>query len=111
MHIDYAFLRRADSEAGELAKLVVLKALPSRAMRAWVVPGKGLVDGSTAERVCRGIREMGIRTPCILKCDGEASVAALREEVMHRLGEGRSPRRRLWGSPRRTGWWRTVSSS
>ena len=74
VHIDYAFLRRADSEAGELAKLIILKALPSRAMRAWVVPSKGLTDGSSAERVCRGIREMGIRTPCILKCDGEAPV-------------------------------------
>ena len=49
VHIDYAFLRRADSPVGELAKLIVLKALPSRAMRAWVVPSKGLVDGSSAE--------------------------------------------------------------
>ena len=111
VHIDYAFLRRADSEAGDLAKLIILKVLPSRAMRAWVVPSKGLVDGSSAERVCRGIREMGIRTPCIIKCDGEASVEALREEVMHQLGEGQFPRRRPWGSPRRTGWWRTASSS
>ena len=111
VHLDYAFLRRADSEAGELAKLIILKTLPSRAMRAWVVPSKGLVDRSSAERVCRGIREMGIRTPCIVKCDGEASVEALREAVMHQLGEGQFPRRRPWGSPRRTGWWRTASSS
>ena len=59
VHIDYAFLRRTDSDV--LAKLVILKALPSRAMRAWVAPSKGVTDGNTAERVFRGIREMGIR--------------------------------------------------
>ena len=91
VHIDYAFLRRDDSDVGELAKLVVLKALPSRAVRAWVVPNKGLGDGSSAERICRGLREMGIRAPCAVKCDGEAPVAALREEVMRRLGEGAVP--------------------
>ena len=34
---------------------------------------------------------MGIRPPCVLKCDGESSVEALREEVMARLGEGAVP--------------------
>ena len=34
---------------------------------------------------------MGVRPPCILKCDGEASVEALREAVMARLGEGAVP--------------------
>ena len=67
VHLDYAFLRRADSEV--LAKLVVLKALPSRAMQAWVVPSKGVGDQASAERVIRGIRAMGIRPPCVLKCD------------------------------------------
>ena len=61
VHLDYAFLRRADSDV--LAKLVVLKALPSRAMQAWVVPSKGLGDQASAERVIRGIRAMGIRRP------------------------------------------------
>ena len=89
VHLDYAFLRRADSEV--LAKLVVLKALPSRAMQAWVVPCKGLGDQASAERVLRGIRAMGIRPPCVLKCDGEASVEALREAVMVRMGEGAVP--------------------
>ena len=58
VHLGYAFLRRADSEI--LAKLVVLKALPSRAMQAWVVPSKGVGDQASAERVLRGIRAMGI---------------------------------------------------
>ena len=89
VHIDYAFLRRSNSDV--LAKLVILKALPSRAMRAWVVPSKGVVDGSTAERVYKGIREMGIRAPCIIKCDGEPAVEALREEVISRMGEGAVP--------------------
>ena len=89
VHLDYAFLRRADSEV--LAKLVVLKALPSRAMQAWVVPCKGLGDQASAERVLRGIRAMGIRPPCVLKCGGEASVEALREAVMVRMGEGAVP--------------------
>ena len=34
---------------------------------------------------------MGIRPPCVLKCDGEASVEALREAVMVRMGEGAVP--------------------
>ena len=89
VRIDYAFLRRADAE--DLAKLVVLMALPSRAMRAWVVPSKGAADGSTVERVFKGIREMGIRAPCIVKCDGEPAVEALREELMNRMGEGVAP--------------------
>ena len=89
VHLDYAFLRRSDSEV--LAKMVVLKALPSRAMQAWVVPSKGVGDQASAERVLRGIRAMGIRPPCILKCDGEVSVEALREAVMARLGEGAVP--------------------
>ena len=89
VHIDYAFLRRADAE--DLAKLVVLKALPSRAMRAWAVPSKGAADGSTVGRVFKGIREMGIRAPCIVKCDGEPAVEALREELMSRMGEGVVP--------------------
>ena len=79
-------------------------------MRAWVVPSKGLVGGSSAERVYRGIQEMGIRAPCVVKCDGEASVAALHEEVMLRLGEGQSPRRRPWANPHRMGWSMTASS-
>ena len=95
VRLDYAGLRRADSEV--LAKLVILKALPSRAMQAWVVPAKGLLDQASAERVLRGIRAMGVRPPCILKCDGEASVEALREAAMARLGEGAVP-------PRPPGW-------
>ena len=52
VHLDYAFLRRADSEV--LVKLVILKALPGRAMQAWVVPSKGLGAMASAERVIRG---------------------------------------------------------
>ena len=57
VHLDYAFVRRAESEV--LAQLVVLKALPSRAMQAWAVPAKGLLDQASAERVLRGIKAMG----------------------------------------------------
>ena len=39
VHLDYAFLRRSDSDV--LAKIVVVKAFPSRALQAWVVPSKG----------------------------------------------------------------------
>ena len=49
VHLDYAFLRRADSDV--LAKLIILKALPSRAMQAWVVPSKGVGDQASVERV------------------------------------------------------------
>ena len=61
VHLDYAFLRRADSDV--LAKLIILKALPSRAMQAWVVPSKGVGDQASVDRVLRGIRAMGIRPP------------------------------------------------
>ena len=89
IHLDYAFLRRSGEE--DLAKLLILKALPSRAVRAWIVPRKGLADSSTAERVFRGVKEMGIRAPCVVKCDGEPAVEALREDLMNRLGEGAVP--------------------
>ena len=61
VHLDYAFLRRADSNV--LAQLIVLKAFPSRAMQAWAVPSKGVGDQASAERVTRGIRAMGFRHP------------------------------------------------
>ena len=77
VHLDYAFLRRADSEV--LAKLVILKALPSRAMQAWVVPAKGLLDQASAERVLRGIRAMG----------GQAAVhPEVRRRGLRRSAEG-----------------------
>merc|ERR1712016_520307 len=60
-------------------------------MQAFVVPSKGLGDPASVERVIKGIRAMGIRPPCVLKCDGEASVEALREAVMARPGEGAVP--------------------
>ena len=85
VHLDYAFLRRVDSEV--LEQLVILKANPSRAMQACIVPSKGLGDQASAERVLKGIRAMGIRPPCVFKCDGEASAEALREAVMARLTE------------------------
>ena len=89
VHIDFAFLRRSDSDV--LAKLVVLKTLPSRAMRAWVVPDKGIGDGNTADRVYAGIKELGLQPPYIIKCDGEPAAEALREQLISRAGEGVVP--------------------
>ena len=76
IHLDYAFFRREGSE--DLIKLLVAKALPSRALRAWVVPNKGVADPDVVERVHRGITEMGIRSPCVFKCDNEPAIRALR---------------------------------
>ena len=85
IHLDYAFLRRSGEE--DLAKLLILKAIPSRVVRAWIVPSKGLADSGTAERVFRGVKEMGIRAPCVVKCDGEPAVAASSVE-QRRIGIG-----------------------
>ena len=80
LHLDYAFLRRADSDV--FVKLLITKTVPNRAMRAMVVPSKGAADAATAERVFRGVREIGIRPPCVVKYDGGPAVEALREELV-----------------------------
>ena len=85
-HIDYAFLRREASD--ELLTLVVMKARPTRAVRAWAVPHKGVTDADTVERVYRGVCETGVRPPCVFKCDNEPSSKALREELMRRAYPG-----------------------
>eukprot|EP00974_Lingulodinium_polyedra_P002689 252826-Lingulodinium_polyedra.AAC.1 len=68
-----------------------MKARPTRAVRAWVVPSKGVADADTVERVYQGIHEVGIRPPCIFKCDNEPSIKAFREEIMRRFGDGSIP--------------------
>ena len=70
-----------------------------------------MANRSLAGRVHKGIKEMGTRAPCTFKCDGEPAVEALREEVMHRMGEGAVPQSPLWASRGPTGWSRTASSS
>ena len=52
LHFDYAFLRREASD--ELLTLVVMEARPTRAVRAWAVPHKGVADADVVERVYRG---------------------------------------------------------
>ena len=86
VHLDYAYLKREDSD--ELATVLVAKLRPSRAIRAWVVPSKGVADPEVTDRLHKGIVELGIRPPCIFKSDGEASIKALREELMRRAGSG-----------------------
>ena len=89
VHLDYAFLKRGDSD--DLIKLLVVKFRPSRAVRVYAVPAKGVGDAAVIERVHRGMIEAGVRAPCIVKSDGEASIRALREELLQRAGEGAVP--------------------
>ena len=89
LHFDYAFLRREASD--ELLTLVVMKARPTWVVRAWAVPRKGVTDADTVERVYRGVCEIGVRPPCIVKCESESSIKALREELMRRVGPGVVP--------------------
>ena len=86
VHVDYGLLRRAASE--DFLKMVVAKVRPSRAIRAVVVPRKGVGDEQTVERVYKGLTEMGIRAPCIVKHDQEPAIRALREQIMSRIGGG-----------------------
>ena len=72
-------------------KLLVVKVRPSRAIRAWVVPAKGVGDVEVVERIHRGLVELGVRPPCIFKSDGEPAVRALRGELMRRAGDGAAP--------------------
>ena len=75
----------------DLIKLLVAKTLPSRALRARVVPNKGVADPEVVERVHRGITEMGVMSPCAFKCDNEPAIRALRKELMRRAGDGAVP--------------------
>ena len=51
--LDYGFLKRREEDSDEerLATLLVLKSRPSRAVRAWVVPEKGVQVESTVREV------------------------------------------------------------
>ena len=89
VHLDYAYLKRDSSD--DLLTLLVVKFRPSRAVRAYSVPAKGVGDAAIVERVCRGMVEAGVRAPCIVKSDGEASIRALRDELLLRAGEGAVP--------------------
>ena len=68
--------------------LVVMKARPTRVVRAWAVPHKGVTDADIVERVYKGVCETGARPPCAFKCDKEPSTNALREELMRRAAPG-----------------------
>ena len=86
-HFDYAFLRREVSD--KLLTLAVMKARPTRAVRAWAVPRKGVTDADTVERLYKGVCETGVRPPCVFKCDNEPSIKAVREELV--AGPGAVP--------------------
>ena len=58
VHLDYCFLRRGEGET--LAKILVAKIRPSKAIRAWVVPMKGVSDERTLQRVMRDLRGMEV---------------------------------------------------
>ena len=86
---DYAFVRRQGEE--DHITLLVMKDRDSRAIRAWVVPVKGVGADMlhAVSRAVEGVHELGHRGPVVLKTDNEPAVLALREAVMPR-GECRS---------------------
>ena len=88
---DYAFVRREAEE--ETVTLLVMKDRDSRAIRAWVVPVKGVgADMAHAvQRAVEGVHELGHRGPVVVKTDNEAALLALREAIMAELHEGAIP--------------------
>ena len=91
IHLDYAFARRETEE--DTITMLVAKHRQSRAVRAWVVPRKGPVEEVAAELALEGVRGFGVTgtSPCILKCDNEASIKALRARVGAMLPGGGHP--------------------
>ena len=88
---DYAFVRRESEE--ETATLLVMKDRDSRAIRAWVVPVKGVGSdmAHAVSRAVEGVHELGHRGPVVVKTDNEAALLALREAIMAQMHEGAIP--------------------
>ena len=88
---DYAFVRR-EAEV-DTTTLLVMKDRDSRAIRAWVVPVKGVGSDMrhAVSRAVEGVHELGHRGPVVLKTDNEAALLALREAIMAELHEGAIP--------------------
>jgi hypothetical protein len=84
--LDYCFLRRADCE--DKLTVLVQKDRDSRALRTQVVASKGTVCEEAVDAALRGIREFGHSGKVILKADGEASIRALKEELLRKMEEG-----------------------
>jgi hypothetical protein len=88
---DYAFVRRESEE--ETATLLVMQDRDSRAIRAWVVPVKGVGSdmAHAVSRAVEGVHELGHRGPVVVKTDNEAALLALREAIMAQMHEGAIP--------------------
>ena len=88
---DYAFVRR-DTEV-DTTTLLVMKDRDSRAIRAWVVPVKGVGSDMrhAVSRAVEGVHELGHRGPVVVKTDNESALLALRGAIMAELHEGAIP--------------------
>ena len=100
---DYAFVRRESEE--ETATLLVMKDRDSRAIRAWVVPVKGVGSdmAHAVSRAVEGVHELGHRGPVVVKTDNEAALLALREATMAQMHEGAIPVQPVPGESESTG--------
>ena len=86
---DYCFVRKDDEE--ETITILLMKDRQSRAIRAWVVPHKGVDLDGTVERAVQGINELGHRGRVTIKTDGEPALIALRDALIAKLPEGAAP--------------------
>ena len=104
--LEYCYVRKSEEE---VTKVLLMKDRGSRAVRAWVVDKKGPDGGCATQRVLEGIRAFGhFRRKVAIKCDNEASLTALRGELLAHLPQGALPIARRLTRGRATGLSRTA---
>ena len=81
--IDYAFIRR--EEETDTQTVLVMKDRKSRALRAWLLRSKGIVQEETVEQATAGVLDFGFAGEVVLKGDNEPALIALRDAIKARL--------------------------
>ena len=87
--MDYAFVRRTDET--DCCTLLIMRDRSSRALRAWVVPSKGVEMEDTVLRAVEGVMQMGYSGKISLKGDNEPAILALRAAIAAKLPAGAIP--------------------
>ena len=81
--IDYAFIRR--EEEADTQTVLVMKDRKSRALRAWLLRSKGIVQEETVEQATAGVLDFGFAGEVVLKGDNEPALITLRDAIKARL--------------------------
>ena len=81
--LDYAFVSKAEDQ--QSLTILVTKDRDSRLVIADVVPSKGTVEDTSAERAAENVLRLGNRGRLIVNTDNEPALLALREAVVQRL--------------------------